>query len=107
MNEHSVSSIELRHRHKDLNTEEMKRAVESAAAAGMTVTIHGDFLSFPELFSYDKLFPWSPIIEEFFEGSKSPVIITFHPIITGNNLELSSELTSKRIFGEGKTHPHP
>ncbi len=57
MNKLGVSSIELRHRHKDLNTGYMRKAIEAVAVSGMTVTIRGDSLPFPEVFSFEKLFP--------------------------------------------------
>ena len=92
-----VSSIELRHRKKDLSRDELYKAAETVVNAGFSITIHGDALPVPEDFDYDNLFPWNKIIQSLHKDFGNTVTVTFHPIIAEDNEDLSAKLTSETL----------
>ncbi len=93
-----VSSIELRHRKKDLSPEEIHKAVETVINAGFSITLHGDALPLPESFEYNSLFPWDNILRKLCRGYKDLITVTFHPIIAENNKILSAKLTTETLW---------
>jgi len=76
-----ITSIELRHRHKNLTCEDMHKAVTIVREFEFSLTIHGETLPETSVLNFNKLFPWHKIIDELYENDKSKIIVTFHPLI--------------------------
>lgn len=93
LKEEGVTSIELRHRHKDLPYDDMYKAVEIAKAFEFALNIHGEALPEPSFFDFTGLFPWYKIVNELYRDNKNTITVTFHPLIKDKDKKLSAKIT--------------